>query len=360
MIRTYKYRLYPSEKQQETLNEILRLSCWLYNRSLAYRRKRWQESRYSVTDNEQSAMWKAWRNEEPNNNPLRLVNMTAGQQVLRRLDKAYREFMQGKRGRPRFKNWRRFDSVTYKPGDGAGLKTGKLRVQNVGLISVKWHRPLPDGPLKNIIILRKPSGWYVCLQVEAEFREPAPSQKPAVGVDVGIHHALALSAGTVIDSPQWLKASLKKLRVLHRSIARKKKGSNRRRKAVHQLAKELEQIANQRRDWWHKVVHQLVDTYGLIAIEDLSLSFMLRNGNLSRAAHDVALGIFYELLDDKAIEAGVEVVKVNPKNTSQRCHGCGAMVKKDLRVRTHQCLNCGFTADRDVNAARNILDLAVA
>ncbi len=164
----------------------------------------------------------------------------------------------------------------------------------------------------------------------------------------------------MIDSPQWLKASLKKLRVLHRSIARKKKGSNRRRKAVHQLAKELEHIANQRRDWWHKVVHQLVNTYGLIAIENLSLQFMVRNGNLSRAAHDVALGIFYELLDDKAIEARVEVVKVNPKNTSQRCHGCGAMVKKDLRVRTHQCDECGFTADRDVNAARNILDLAVA
>ncbi len=338
MIRTYKYRLYPTEDQQEVLNEILRLSCWLYNRSLAYRRKRWQESRYSVTYDEQSAMWKAWRNEEPNNNPLRLVNMTAGQQVLRRLDKAYREFMQAKRGRPRFKNWRRFDSVNYKPGDGAGLKDGKLRVQNVGLISVKWHRPLLAGKLKNIIILRKPSGWYVCLQVEAEFREPAPSQEPAVGVDVGIHHALALSDGTVIDSPQWLKASLKKVRVLRRSIARKKKGSKRRRKAV----------------------HQLVNSYGLIAIEDLNLKFMLRNGNLSRAAHDVALGIFYELLNYKAIEAGVEVVKVNPKNTSQRCNGCGAMVKKDLRVRTHHCPDCGFTVDRDVNAARNILDLAVA
>ncbi len=349
MVRTLKFRLYPSEKQQETLNEILRLSCWLYNRSLAYRRKRWQESRYSVTDNEQSAMWRDWRNEEPENNPLRLVNMSAGQQVLRRLDKAYREFMQGKRGRPRFKNWRRFDSVTYKPGDGAGLKTGKLRVQNVGLISVKWHRPLPDGTLKNIIILRKPSGWYVCFQIEIEAPEPP------VGIDVGMHHALALSDGTVIDSPQWLKASLKKLRVLRRSIARKKKGSNRRRKAVHQLAKELEQIANQRRDWWHKVVHQLVNTYGLIAIENLSLQFMVRNGNLSRATHDVALGIFYELLDDKAIEAGVEVV--NPKNTSQRCNGCGAMVKKDLRVRTHHCPDCGFTVDRDVNAARNILDL---
>ncbi len=136
MIRTYKYRLYPSEKQHEMLNEILRLSCWLYNHALADRRKRWQGSRYSVTYNEQSAMWKQWRNEEPEDNPLRLLNANARVQVLRWLDKAYREFMQGKRGRPRFKNWHRFDSVNYKPGDGAGLKNEKLRVQNVGLYRV--------------------------------------------------------------------------------------------------------------------------------------------------------------------------------------------------------------------------------
>ncbi len=194
---------------------------------------------------------------------------------------------------------------------------------------------MPDGKLKNILILRKPSGWYVCLQVESETVEPQPSQEPPVGIDVGMHHALGLSDGTVIDSPQDLKAALVRLRKLQRKVARRKKGSQRRRKAV----------------------HQLVNAYGLIAIENLNLSFMLRNGTLSRAAHDVALGICYEILDYQAIEAGVEVVKVYPKNPSQQCNGCGAMVKKGLRVRTHQCPDCGFTADRDVNAALHILDL---
>jgi putative transposase len=356
-VRTFKYRLYPTQEQQDTLDGILDVARWLYNHALAYRRKRWQESHYSVSYNEQSAMWRDWRNEQPEDNPLRLLNMSAGQQVLRRLDKAYGEFFKGKRGYPKFKGWRYFNSVNYKPGDGAAIKENRLYIQNVGLIKVRWHRELPAAKIKNVIVLRKPSGWYVCLQVDLPLKIPEQSDRPPVGIDMGIHHALALSDGTVIDSPQYLKKSLKRVRVLQRRIARRKKGSQRREKAVHQLAKELEHIANQRRDWWHKVTHWLVSEYGAIVLEDLHLQFMLRNGNLSRAAHDVALGLFGELLDYKAIKAGVQIAKVNPYNTSQDCSGCGVIVQKALTIRVHQCPHCDLTLDRDVNAALNILDL---
>lgn len=357
MIRTYQYRLYPTDAHQSALSEILDMARWLYNHALAYRRKRWNESRYSVTYNEQSAMWRDWRNEQPDNNPLRLLTMSAGQQVLRRLDKAYREFLKGKRGKPRFKGRRFFNTVSYKPGDGAALKDGKLYIQNVGLMSVKWHRALPEGMLKNVIVTRKASGWYVAFQVECPDVEIVPSENPSVGVDVGIHHALALSDGTVIDSPQYLKQSLKRLRRLHRRVSRRKKGSARRKQAVLQLAKELEHVANQRRDWWHKVTYWLICSYGFIALEDLQLAFMLRNGNLARASHDIALGLFHDLLDYKAFQAGVQLVNVNPRNTSQMCSECGEPVPKDLSVRVHICPHCGFTADRDVNAALNILGL---
>lgn len=238
MLRTYKYRLYPTE-QAQAMSDILQAGCWLYNAALHFRRERWQESRHSVTYYEQAAMWRDWRNEEPDDNPLRMLNMTAGQQVLRRLDGAFREFFQEKRGCPRFKKWHRFNSVNYKPGDGSRIKGRKLYVQNVGLITVQ---------------------------------------------------------------------SLAKLRRLQRKVARRKKGSKRRRKAIRQLAKQQEHIANQRRDWWHKVTRKLVDTYGAIVLEDLNLNFMLQNGNLARSAHDVSLGMFRELLDYKAMEAGVEIV----------------------------------------------------
>jgi putative transposase len=355
MLRTYKYRLYPTTEQAHALSDILQAGCWLYNAALHFRRQRWQESRHGVSYYEQAALWRDWRNEEPGENPLRMLNMTAGQQLLRRLDKAFCEFFKGARGFPRYKKARHFNSVNYKPGDGSRLKGHKLYVQNVGLVTVHWHRELPDGKLKNIILLRKPSGWYVCLQVELPEPEPETHNGPVVGIDLGITHALALSDGTTFDSPKYLQQSLAKLRRSQRTVARRKKGSNRRRKAIRQLAKQQEHIANQRRDWWHKVTRQLVATCGTIVLEDLNLNFLLQNGKLSRHAYDVSLGMFRELLDYKAVEAGVKVVEVNPAYTSQTCSGCGCIVPKSLRVRTHICADCGLTLDRDVNAALNIL-----
>jgi putative transposase len=355
MLRTHKYRLYPTAEQESALGDILWVACVLYNSALAYRRKRWQESRHSVTYYEQAALWRDWRNEDPDENPLRMLNMSAGQQVLRRLDSAFKEFFQGKRGFPRFKKARRFNSVNYKPGDGAGIRGRKLYVQNAGLITVRWHRELPDGKLKNIILLRKPSGWYVCLQVEQAEPEPERSTGPAVGIDMGLAHALTLSDGTTFDSPKYHRESLAKLRRLNRQAARQKRGSNRRRKTYRQIALLQEHVANQRRDWWHKVTRELVDSYGTIVLEELSLTFMLKNGNLACSVHDVSLGLFRELLDYKAVSAGVEIVTVRPAYTSQACSGCGCLVPKSLSVRTHSCVDCGLTLDRDVNAALNIL-----
>jgi putative transposase len=357
MFRTFCYRLYPNEDQQSTLGEILWVACWLYNRGLDYRRKRWRESRRTVTYPQQAGMWRDWRNEEPQDNPLRLLNMSAGQQVLRRLDSAYRQFFKGKRGKPRFKKPSRFNSINYKPGDGSSIKNSRLYVQNVGLIRVRWHRELLDGKLKNIIIVRKPSGWYVLFQMEIPVSPVVRSVNPPVGIDVGIVHALALSDGTIIDSPRYLKVSLNKLRVLQRSLARKKKGGKNWHKDKRRVARLHEHIVNQRLDWWHKVTRHLVDTYGTIVREDLSLSFIFQNGSLSRAAHDTALGMFHTLLDYKAVEAGVEIVQVDPRNTSQACSVCGTVVEKDLADRIHICFACGLTLDRDINAALNILEL---
>lgn len=355
MLRTYKYRLYPTPRQKAVLADILAAGCELYNHALAYRRKKWRESRKSVSYYEQAAMWRNWRNEDPGNNPLRVLNMSAGQQVLRRLDAAYREFLKGRRGRPRFKPWHRFNSVNYKPGDGSRLKNGRLYVQNVGLVRVRWHRELPEGRLKNIILVRRPSGWYVCLQVELPDPQPEPHAGPPVGIDIGLRHALALSDGQFIDSPRHLQRSLAKLRVLQRTVERRQKGSQRWKKAVRQVARQHERIANQRRDFWHKITRWLVDTYGAIALEELSLQFMLRNGHVSRAAHDTALGIFYELLAYKAVEAGCELAFVDPRNTTQMCSGCSCLVPKDWHIRVHACPHCGLVIDRDINAALNIL-----
>jgi putative transposase len=261
------------------------------------------------------------------------------------------------RGRPRFRRPARFNSLNYKPGDGASLKHNRLYIQNVGLIKVRWHRALPEGRLKNIVVVRKPSGWFVLLQVDLPGQPIEKSANSPIGVDVGLAHALALSDGTTFDSPKYLQASLRRLRVLQRSLARKKRGGKSRRKAVQKVARLHEHIANQRLDWWHRVTRQVVETYGTLVLEDLSLKFMLHSGPLSRSAHDVGLGIFRDLLAYKALEAGCEIIAVDPRNTSQACSGCGRIVLKSSSVRVHVCPDCGLTLDRDVNAARNILRL---
>jgi putative transposase len=139
-------------------------------------------------------------------------------------------------------------------------------------------------------------------------------------------------------------------------VSRRQKGGTNWRRAVKQVAKLHEKVANTRRDFWHKTTRLIVDTYGNIAIEELNLLFMTSNGHLSLSAHDAALGEFRRMLEYKAEEAGTQVVAVNPSNTSQICSGCGQIVRKSLNVRTHNC-SCGLSLDRDVNAARNILAL---
>ena len=145
---------------------MLDIARQFYNYALQYRRERWQESRHAVSYNEQAGMWRDWRNETPDDNPLRLLNMSAGQQLLRRLDKAYREFLKGNRGLPRFKAKNRFHSLEFRHGDGCKLKQGervRFYIQNVGDVKVKFHRPLPEGATINHIILKRSCRkWHVC------------------------------------------------------------------------------------------------------------------------------------------------------------------------------------------------------
>jgi putative transposase len=162
MLRTYRYRLYPTAEQESALNDILWVACALYNAALHYRRMRWQESRHRVTYNEQAAMWRDWRNEDPGENPLRLLNMTAGQQVLCRLDSAFKEFFQGKRGFPAIQE--------SQPVQQRQLQAGR-RHEHQGPQAVRaerWthHRALAPGAARRAAQEhhhRVQAVWLVCL-----------------------------------------------------------------------------------------------------------------------------------------------------------------------------------------------------
>lgn len=370
MNRTYEYRLYPRQREREALETLREQHREVYNRALEQ-----CKNAYEATGKGQSAIsqwpyFREWRNAYPD----LLINASSLQHTLRRLDQALAAFFRRVKagetpGYPRFKGQERLKSIEYTYGDGCKLDYDSaydrfvLTVQHVGSIKVKWHRFMPTGAkIKHVVIKRKATGWYVFLQMDIPDPLPAePNGLPAVGGDMGLLRLLTLSDGTLVDNPRWLRQALDDLRRAQRKLARARKGSQNRTDRRHLVAKLHEHIANLRRDFWHKLTHWLVHTYGLIALEDLNLAFMTRNRRLSLSAHDAGLGLFQTLLGYKAVEAGSHVTLVNPAYTSQACSGCEEMVPKDLSVRVHQCPNpnCLLELDRDVNAARNILKRAL-
>ena len=369
MLRTYKYLLRPNSDQAQTLDFLLWQSRLVYNAALEQRITNYQETGRGIGYNAQWAHFRDVRRDNPET--LGKLNASSLQHVLRRLDKAFQAFFRRVKagetpGYPRFKGRNRFKSIEFTYGDGCKLRQNEhgrksFYIQNVGETRMCFHRPLPKGAtVKHAVIKQVNQRWYVCLMLDIPVgeadRQPTGQQ---TGVDVGLKSLIALSNGEVIENPQWLRNNLTQLRRLQRHASRQIKGSRRQRKTYARISNLHEHIASQRRDHLHKIANSLVADFDLIAVEDMSLAFMNRNRHLSRASHDASLGLLRQLLEYKAEEAGVQVIAVNPSYTSQMCSGCDSIVPKDLSVRVHACPECGLVLDRDVNAARNILALAL-
>lgn len=360
MLKAFQYRLYPNRQQVQVLEEMLETCRHLYNRSLAERRDAYQNKGKTLNYYDQANTLKDQRKQNPY---LVKVNFSATQDVLRRLDKAFGSFFRRvktgeKPGYPRFKAKGRYDSVTFPSyGDGCRLKDGRLYLQNVGRVKIKLHREL-EGKVKTITIRRRGSLWFASFSCEVD-PNVLPSSDKSIGVDLGIESFAITSDGEFFPAAKHLRKAERNLKRLQRQVSRRVKGSNRRKKAVRQLAKAHLHVANQRKDTAHKVSRSLVNQYQTIAVEDLQISNMLRNHHLAKSISDAGWNLFMNILMSKAAEAGREVVKVDPRYTSQACSECGAIVPKPLSQRWHSC-SCGCELHRDVNAARNILRKAVA
>jgi putative transposase len=279
--------------------------------------------------------------------------------TLKRLHRSFTTFFRGlKEGRkvgfPRFKNAQAWHTIQFRDAKNC-LDNGRFKApgQCGGRIRVIVHRPMV-GTFKFARIVLRPSGWYLQCVCETE-PAPLPRRENAVGLDMGLRYLVADSNGHIIDNPRHAKKTAKRLAKAQKRLARCKKGSVRRKKAQHQVARQHERIANQRKDTLHQASRSYVDGYQVIAIEDLRVANLVRNHCLAFAIADASWGLFRQLLEAKAESAGRQVIAVRPHYTSQQCSSCGASVEKSLSVRTHVCPFCGYSADRDENAARNIL-----
>ena len=256
-----------------------------------------------------------------------------------------------KAGFPRFKSFERMRSFTYPQ---FGFKVNeKLELSKIGNIAIKKHRKM-QGEIKTLTLKKSPSEkWFAIFTTESDKKAHQNVEMPKVGIDLGIENFAYLSNGEIIENPRHLKKAEKRLKKTQRKLSKKKKGSRNRRKARLNVAKAHEELTNTRRDFIHKTSKKLVDSYSLIAMENLNVSGLAR-GFLAKHVLDCSWAEFLSMLHYKAEEAGCEVVLVNPAHTSQRCSSCGLMQKKTLAERWYEC-SCGASMHRDLNAAKNIL-----
>ena len=356
MIRSHKYRIYPTSSQAEKLDEMLLCFCRLYNAALESRIDAYRKAGVTISYNTQAADLKEIREFDPQ---YRQFSHTAKQKVLKRLDKAYKAFFArvkrgDKAGFPRFKASARFNTAEFTYGDGLRLQGNRLRVVGIPAgVKVRWHRQLPEGAkIKAATLSRRDGKWFVSLQFECNDVLPVVPDS-LVGIDLGLSNFIATSDGETLALPQFTKDNAQRLRKAQRRLSRRKKGSKGWKAAKASIRKVHRSIAGEREKFIHTTSKRLVAQHDGIVLEDLNIKGLSR-GMLAKSVHNAAWSKFVHCLSYKAENAGKTIEFVNPAYTSQTCSACGSIQPKTLSERMHSC-ECGLVLDRDVNAAVNIL-----
>jgi putative transposase len=360
VLLSFRYRLYPTRAQTVALDTMLGALCGLYNAALQQRIEAYRRQGRTLRYVDQAGELRAVREAEP---ALAGYSYSAEQQVLRRIDKAFRAFFRRvrtpgvKAGFPRFKAKARFHAAEFRVGDGLTLrKSGRLGIVGIpGEIKVKRHRPLPEGTRPGAAVLTRQAGkWYIVFQVEVP--DAATTERPfnSVGLDAGLSALLTLSTGETVPCPPWTKVAAKKTRRLGRALSRKRRYGSGWKRAKRDLARHHRKVANRRRDFLHKVSAELTLRHTHIAFENLNVRGLARS-MLAKAVHNAAWGTLTGMIAYKASRAGDAIVAVDPRGTSQACSGCGGVVPKNLVERVHRCPDCGLVLGRDLNAALNVL-----
>jgi putative transposase len=360
MKKTFKFRIYPNRKQEAKLNRTLNTCRRLYNESLAARKRQaelnelkrqfevfpWGYPEYINYYDQANDLSQSKTSDQKE------VFSQVLQDVLRRLEKAFKSFYRGF-GYPRFQGMGRYNSFSY-PQSGFKIDGDKLNLSKIGLIKIILHRAI-EGTIKTCTIMKDIDQWYVCFSCELETPIPKVELKTQIGIDVGLKSLITLSTGEQINPPEFLRRSEQKLTREQKRLSRKKKRSQNRQKQQVKVAKVHRKIRNQRKDFAHKLSRSLVNGYGLIVFENLNIKGMVQNHHIAKSISDAGWAQLISLTTFKAAYAGTIVEQVNARNTSQACSHCGTIVPKNLSVRIHICPFCGLVLDRDHNAARNIL-----
>lgn len=361
MLKGFEYCIYPTEYQEELIQKTFGCCRFVYNQALDFRIKQYELGN-KVNYNSTSALLTELKSSEEYK-WLNEVDSISLQQSLKDLDRAYQNFFKVHSGFPKFKskhnNHKSFRSQNVN--NNIKIIDNKIKFPKLGLIKIKYSREI-NGKIKNASIKQTPSGKYF-VSIIADVETPnLQNYGCMVGIDVGLKDFYTDSNGNKVGNPNYLRKTAKKLARLQRQLSRKQADSANREKARIQVARYHEKVANQRKDFLHKESTKLVRENQIIAIEDLNVKGMTKNHKLARAINDVSWSTFFSMLEYKAKNYNSKVIKIGRfYASSQTCNCCKSKfsITKDLSVRFWTCFNCGSENDRDLNAAKNILDEAL-
>lgn len=356
MLKSYKCRLYPTAKQEVLLNKHFGACRFIYNLGLEVKKNAWDTHRKNVsvydlmkqlTDLKKEYIW------------LNEISRDALNQSLFVLDKSYYSFFKGN-GFPKFKNKKSKNSFKNPNPDDIKIKGNRLCIpkfsEGISMIISENVK----GQIKNSTVTKSATGKYfvsiLCETGELISDKSPIKEQTTVGVDLGLKDFAVTSNVEKFNNPKYYKRSLLKLKFLSRQLSKKKGGSKNRNKSKHKLSLQHEYIANQRKDFLHKLSAQLIKNHDTLCFEKLNIEGMIKNRKLSQAIGDAGWSEFKLLCKYKAEWYGKNILEVDTFFPSSKlCSNCGSKNETlTLKDREWPCVNCGVLHDRDINAAINI------
>ena len=359
MLKAYKYRIYPNSKQRIQIAKTFGCCRFVYNQTLAYRKEQYDKEHVSISKIDcNNYCTRVLKKEYP---WLKEVDKFALTNAIYNMDSAYQKFFREHAGYPKFKskhnNRKSYTTNITGQNISVDFENRTVKLPKLKQVKAKLHREF-QGKIKSATVSQVPSGkYYVSILVETE-HVPLEHTDHNIGLDLGIKDLCITSDGKKYGNPKTIRKYENKLAKLQRQLAHKKKGSNNYYKKKKQIALCHEKITNTRKDYLHKLSHEIISENQVIVSENLQIKNMVKNHHLAKAISDAS---WYELtrqLEYKAKWNGRKYIKIDRfYASSQICSVCGCKNPdvKDLSVREWTCLSCGEKHDRDINAAKNIL-----
>jgi putative transposase len=354
MLVAYKYRLYPNKEQQEYFAKCFGCVRFIYNRMLSDKIDYYKETKKKL--NNAPAQYKKkfeW---------LKEVDSLALANAQMNLQTAYNNFFKRPEvGFPKFKSKKNnhFSYTTNNQGGNIYVTDRYIKLPKIGLVRVRKHRDF-EGLIKSVTISKSPSGkYFVSVLVDQKDKEKLIPNNNQIGIDLGIKEFCITSGGKKYENPKIIRKNEKKLEKLQRQLAHKEKKSQNYYKTKKKIALCHEKITNTRKDYLHKISHEIISENQVIVSENLQIKNMVKNHHLAKSILDCG---WYELtrqLSYKSDWNNCQYIKINRfYASSQTCNYCGYVNSntKDLSVRKWTCPQCGAIHDRDINAAKNILN----